>query len=162
MAKLTANDFDMHAADTLLFRLFHYQGHENWDAWLDALHGCLHRVELQDGTFICIGDYDGKIWLNADWDDDSYATCLDLAVPGLSEWYAEFPLSPFWWRNEDSAAAEIIRSFDFLSWEQRGVELARAVKQKLPPLWTLTYVTPFEDRFSGFPEETPITDGEED
>lgn len=113
----------------------------------------------ENGTAIAIGeDHISLGWLcdyeEGDFWELPYIYYLELNIPNLKKWYESFPLFDFWVSEEKQG--EYIKNFDYVKWENQGMELAKQVVKKLPEKWHLIYVPPYEDQVSGFPEETEV------
>ena len=71
---------------------------------------------------------------------------IDVSIPGMDEW-----LSEYMWQvlvpceTGEISKEELNKTFDWKSFHQTGIELAKEVKKRLPPYVTLIYKSPFED-----------------
>ena len=71
---------------------------------------------------------------------------INVSIPGLETW-----LSEYMWQvcvpceSGKLSREELNKTFDWESFHQTGIELAKEVKKRLPPYVTLIYKSPFED-----------------
>lgn len=71
---------------------------------------------------------------------------INVSILGVDSW-----LSKYMWQvcvpceNGKLTREELNKTFDWKSFHQTGIELAKEVKKRLPPYVTLIYKSPFED-----------------
>ena len=71
---------------------------------------------------------------------------INVSIPGMDEWLSEYMwqvLAPY--ESGKLTREELNKTFDWKSFHQTGIELAKEVKKRLPPYVTLIYKSPFED-----------------
>ncbi len=114
----------------------------------------------KDGIVSSIGGNDGIISMRGFWEyeyDQQYKEdYLNCYVQNLGNWFRRFPFFECW-NVFNPECKKVIENFDFLKWEKMGIEFARIIKRKLPQKWKLIYMTPSEDHYSHFSEETLIS-----
>ena len=71
---------------------------------------------------------------------------INVYISGLDSW-----LSEYMWQvcvpceSGKLSREELNKTFDWKTFHQTGIELAKEVKKRLPPYVTLIYKSPFED-----------------
>jgi hypothetical protein len=79
--------------------------------------------------------------------DDTLELCVDddenyvsIKIPGIYEWQQKFD------RATDFTITKTRDDFDWVGWHQHGIELAKQLREKLPPSCDLWYDAPYEDK----------------
>ena len=96
-------------------------------------------------------DFDIMVWdddgCTYSCHDDTLELCVDddenyvsIKIPGIYEWQQEFD------RATDFTITKTRDDFDWVGWHQRGIELAKQLREKLPPSCDLWYDAPYEDK----------------
>ena len=114
-----------------------------------------YKVDNPYHTYLMEWDVDCCIWywdpkeetsLPIDWDDnlvylepENEKTEKFVELPGLAEWIRK-PLSAV---SATPDGEDIL--FDWKSWNGRGIELAKKLRELLPDDYVLYYCPPFED-----------------
>lgn len=83
---------------------------------------------------------------------------INLSIPGMDAWLSKYMcqvLVPC--EAGERSKEELSKSFDWKSFHQTGIELAKEVRKRLPSWVTLIYKSPFED-VSGLIKEDFVID----